>query len=260
MSKSAQEFYNRSYAEDQYSSVQYLCQKGSHSWVKSIIEKMDLQQCKCLEVGCGRGIMQDIVADYTGIDLSYVVGRNIHKQFVSASATNLPFQNNSFDVIWTINVLEHIPEPEKVFFEIRRIVRPGGVAIIAPAWYCRPWMADGYPVRPYSDFNLKGKIIKASIPLRNSKIFRAGYTFPRRFYHLLKWILEHRPTPFYYKMLKPNFEKFWMSDSDAVNSMDPYDAFLWFISRGDECLNYRDGFRAFFIQTGGIIFRVRKEE
>jgi ubiquinone/menaquinone biosynthesis C-methylase UbiE len=258
MTKNAQDFYNQGYAEGEYASGDYLQNKGSHSWVKSIVEKLRLEKSKCLEVGCGRGIMQDIVENYTGVDLSHVAGQHIHKRFVSASATHLPFQDNSFDVVWTINVLEHVPGPEQALCEIRRVIRPGGIAIISPAWYCRPWMADGYPVRPYSDFNFKGKLIKASIPVRNSVLFRSGYTFPRRAYHYLKWKLDPRPVPFYYGKLIPNYEKFWMSDSDAVNSMDPFDAFLWFYSRSDDCLNYKSVLRAFTMRTGGMIFRVNK--
>ena len=35
----------------------------------------------------------------------------------------------------------------------------------------------------------------------------------------------------------PNYRDYWMADSDAVNSLDSFEAYVWFISRGDECLN-----------------------
>jgi hypothetical protein len=64
--------------------------------------------------------------------------------------------------------------------------------------------------------------------------------------------------PFRYGRLKANFDKFWMSDSDAQNNMDPFDALLFFNSRGDECLNYPTLLRQFLIRTGALVIRIRK--
>jgi hypothetical protein len=48
------------------------------------------------------------------------------------------------------------------------------------------------------------------------------------------------PTTLRYKRLQPNYDHYWINDSDAVNSIDSYEAALWFLSRGDECLNCGD--------------------
>jgi hypothetical protein len=45
------------------------------------------------------------------------------------------------------------------------------------------------------------------------------------------------PTKLHYRRLVPNYEKYWVPDSDAINSIDSHEAMLWFLSRGDECLN-----------------------
>ncbi len=44
-----------------------------------------------------------------------------------AFGENVPYPDESFDLIFADNVLEHLPEPEKVFSEVYRILRPGGV-------------------------------------------------------------------------------------------------------------------------------------
>jgi ubiquinone/menaquinone biosynthesis C-methylase UbiE len=170
----------------------------------------------------------------------------------------LPFDDNEFDVIWTIAVLEHVPDPEKALLEMRRVLKHHGLLILNPAWYCRSWAAMGYPVRPYSDFNLKGKLTKASIIFRNHVLFRSLYILPRRLFRLLHALFMKRPLEFKYKTLEPNLEKFWMSDADAVNSMDPYEAILWFTSRGDKCLNFPDILSQFIVRTGPIIIRIIK--
>ena len=40
--------------------------------------------------------------------------------------------------------------------------------------------------------------------------------------------------------------------------MDPYEAIIWFTSRGDECLNYRGHLDQLAVRTGPLIFRVRE--
>lgn len=39
------------------------------------------------------------------------------------------------------------------------------------------------------------------------------------------------PLRFHYNRLVPNYDKYWQGDSDAVSSMDRYEALLWFASR-----------------------------
>ena len=50
-----------------------------------------------------------------------------------------------------------------------------------------------------------------------------------------------------------------MPDSDAVNSIDMYEAYLWFRSRGDECLNCPAGSE--LIRTGSmpLVIRVKPQ-
>jgi SAM-dependent methyltransferase len=196
-----------------------------------------------------------VVTDYTGADISEVVANLFHKPFYQCPATELPFENSSFDAIWSYAALEHIPEPEKAMKEIRRVLKNQGFLLLAPAWQCRPWAAMGHSVRPYHDFDFKGKIIKLSIPLRNSVLFRSIYVFPRRLFRTIQFVFRKNPVPFKYKKLKPNYDYFCVSDSDALNSMDPYDAILWFISRGDTCISRARRLSKFFVRTGPIIFQ-----
>ena len=81
-------------------------------------------------MGSGRGYLQDLVEDDTGLDLSPSVARRYHKKFVAGSATALPFPDNTFDAIWTVWGLEHIPEPEKTMREMRRVLKPGGLLVL----------------------------------------------------------------------------------------------------------------------------------
>ncbi len=119
-----------------------------------------------LEIGSGRGYLQDIAENYTGLDISPNVARFYHKKFIVGTATALPFPDDSFDGVWSIWVFEHVPNPEQAFREMRRVTRNNGVIFLLPEWNVDPWAAQGYSVRPYSDFGLIGKMIKATVPFR----------------------------------------------------------------------------------------------
>ncbi len=248
-------FYDNEYSMSQYAAETSAENHGFYNELKEFVNRYGLSNKKCLEIGCGRGAFQDIVPDYTGIDVSDTVSKYIHKPFYQCSATKLPFEDDSFDAIWTITVLEHVPEPELALEEMRRVLKPNGLLFLSPAWQCRSWAADGYAVRPYSDFDLRGKLIKASIPLRDSVLFRSMYIFPQRFIRYCNYAWSKKPTRFKYKKLAANYEHFWVSDSDACNAMDPYEAILWFKSRGDKCLSFTNNFSEFFVRTGAIIFK-----
>lgn len=45
----------------------------------------------------------------------------------ACSAENLPFEDNSFDMVYSSHVLEHIPNLEKALQEIYRVLKPGGI-------------------------------------------------------------------------------------------------------------------------------------
>ncbi|MEQ1946715.1 MAG: class I SAM-dependent methyltransferase [Bryobacteraceae bacterium] len=221
--------------------------------MKKVVEKYGLKDKHVLDVGAGTGYLQDLVDDYVGLDISASAKRYFHKPFVQASATEMPFRDGEFDALWSVWVLEHVPKPEQALVEIRRVVKDGGVLYLRPAWNCAPWFAQGYPVRPYSDFGLRGKMIKASLPvvsrLRVASLL--GVRYVRQQYSMI----SSRPTRFHYGLLEPNYAHYWMADSDALNDLDLNEALLWFTSRGDECLNCDSGA---LLQFDELIVRVHK--
>ena len=251
-------FYDRQFLRTDMKHPIVAEQHSFYQQLSDLIEEYELKDKRCLEIGCGFGAFQDLVEDYTGADISDSVKIRLHKPFYQCCASKLPFNDDEFDAIWSIDVLEHISEPEEVLIEMCRALKHRGLLIVKPAWYCRPWAADGYPIRPYRDLNWKGKIVKASIIIRNNIFFRALYLFPKRLFNTMKFIFLNSPIKFDYKELKPNLDTFWMADSDAINSMDPYDAILWFKSRGHNCLNYPTWFKQFFCKTGVLVFQINK--
>src|SRR5262249_3708533 len=136
--------------------------------IESAIQQYDLRRARVLDLGAGSGLLQDIVDDYVGLDVASSASRFFHKPFVLGTGSHLPFADASFDVVWSVWVLEQVANPEGALAEIRRVVANGGYVLLRPAWNCDPWAAEGYEVRPYGDFGIFGKLIKASIPIRVS--------------------------------------------------------------------------------------------
>lgn len=92
-----------------------------------------------LEVGGGQGGLTALLyprSHITNIDLNpeYAkVACNQQKQvsFICGDATNLPFENQSFDAVTMFDVLEHIPDHKKAVSEALRVLRPGGFILIS---------------------------------------------------------------------------------------------------------------------------------
>ncbi|HTV42210.1 MAG TPA: class I SAM-dependent methyltransferase [Candidatus Sulfotelmatobacter sp.] len=67
---------------------------------------------------------------------------------------NLPFENGTYDFVFASHVLEHIPNDRKALLEIRRILKPNGIAILPVPIVCEktieysePNPNEGYHVR-----------------------------------------------------------------------------------------------------------------
>lgn len=257
-----QTFYNSGFesTDSVYARVAREAAKKAHvrEAVEEFITGHGLARAHVLEVGSGEGLLQDVVDDYTGLDISATAKAKYHKPFVQADARAMPFPDNTFDAAWSIWVLEHVPNPEQALREIRRVLKPDSLLFLSPAWLCSSLAANGYDVRPYSDFGLAGKAVKLSIPIQTSPLFAAFHLIPSRLLRGTAAWLGQSPTRFHYRALEANYEHYWEPDSDAVNSMDPYEAYLWFQTRGDQCLNCPDGAGTILLGSQPLVIRIRK--
>ncbi len=109
------------------------------------------QPSQILDVGCGIGgatlyLAQKYKATATGITLSPVqVNRareraaalEIDAQFEVADALAMPFEDTSFDLVWSLESGEHMPDKTQFLRECCRVLKPGGRFVMA-AWCHRP--------------------------------------------------------------------------------------------------------------------------
>jgi 2-polyprenyl-3-methyl-5-hydroxy-6-metoxy-1,4-benzoquinol methylase len=101
----------------------------------------DLSGLRLLDVGCSTGYVTDELArrgaEVVGIDIDepglarakQVVGDRA--ALIACSADAVPLPSASFDVIVFNHVYEHVPDPDAVMDEIRRLLKPNGVVYLA---------------------------------------------------------------------------------------------------------------------------------
>jgi len=101
------------------------------------------QGASVLEVGCGTGLLLERIARFaercSGVDLSPGMlekARARGLEVREASATDLPFEDDSFDVVCSFKVLPHVREIRSALREMMRVVRPGGTMV---AEFYNPW-------------------------------------------------------------------------------------------------------------------------
>jgi len=78
---------------------------------------------KVLDVGCRSGLLKKALSD-EGCEIEYC-GLDIHPpaDVIADLAKGLPFDNNSFDVVVALDVLEHIDDIHRAFDEVCRVAR-----------------------------------------------------------------------------------------------------------------------------------------
>ena len=238
---SYKEFYDNIDRENRYAVGLNAHEHLLYSRLSTFINENNLNGKKALEVGSGNGRFQDIVMNYTGIDISERLRKFYHKPFfVVEDGEKYPFESESFDFVFTNAVHEHIPNINSALQEMIRVTKKGGYILFKPAWQCRPWAANVYQVRPYSDFNFFGKLYKALIPIRENLLFRLSYVMPVRLFYCILFTINQKAFKhaLIYRKLRANYNKFWQSDSDACNSIDPFMAILFFRANGFDVINY----------------------
>ena len=109
---------------------------------KELAQQITSSNLKVLDVGCGLGGPARMIADekgctVTGLDLSQefintakalskLVNLDSKTTFLKADALDLPFERNSFDIVWTQHVQMNISDKKKFYSEIFRVLKTGG--------------------------------------------------------------------------------------------------------------------------------------
>jgi len=95
---------------------------------------LDFKNKKILDVGCENGVIlkhlkETFDCEINGVTLGNILEEN--KNFIkSADMHELPFDDESFDIILTMHTLEHAISPYIALAEINRVLKTGGKIIV----------------------------------------------------------------------------------------------------------------------------------
>ena len=106
------------------------------SFLRGIVEKLNAQNPKILDVGCGTGANLEMLKNFgaaEGVDVSddalefcKLKGLKAHKGL----AEKLPFADESFDIVTALDVVEHLDDDIAGLKEMRRVMKQDGRTLI----------------------------------------------------------------------------------------------------------------------------------
>lgn len=166
--------------------------------LRAILGLIDTNPKSILDVGSSSGwFLANLSKNFpeakcVGVDAyrkAIIYGNKKYKsiKFVHADAHNLPFFNESFDLVLCTEVLEHVLDPKGVLEEIRRVLKKQGIAVVemdtgnilfSIVWYLwinfkgKVWK-DAH-LHKFNSSKLEKMIKKCGFIIDNKKIFNSG--------------------------------------------------------------------------------------
>lgn len=181
-------------------SLQRLWHKRRFFEVSKVIEPV---KGKILDVGSADGTFSKIILDKSKAD--ELVGMEVlessvdwakkhwkkqkRMKFIVGDAHRLKFENNSFDAVFILEVLEHVEDPVKVLSEVNRILKKGGYGVfLVPSdsilfqlvWYLwlrfypRGWVWKDTHIQTFRGNYLAKAVKNAGLTIKVDKKFNLG--------------------------------------------------------------------------------------
>jgi methionine biosynthesis protein MetW len=146
---------------------------------------------RLLDIGCGNGelgiIAKNKFKQIFGIDISKCALEEAHKVGLIVKQVNLnrepvPYEENTFDAVTCLDVIEHVFNPNYLIAEIRRILKPNGILIIS------------FPNVGFLLFRLSLLIGNSPRTSGDTEAYDGGHLHYFTFYDMKKILMHHRFT------------------------------------------------------------------
>ena len=161
-----------------------------HHGYHRLIDELELELVRrygtgldVFEAGCGTGLLLREAATFArsaiGLDLSRGMlgpARERGLQVVQGSLTDVPLPSASFDLVYSMKVLAHVPPIERAVAELARLVRPGGHLLLE---FYNPWSLRTLAKRVAGPGHIAAGTTEADVYTRYDTVARArGYLPP----------------------------------------------------------------------------------
>lgn len=159
------------------------------------------KEYKILDLGCGRGdflkAFKNNLFDIKGSDILDINIEGIDIKKFDFSKDVFPYEDSSFDVIFSKSVIEHINSAENFLKESYRVLKPGGrILILTPEWKSQMYIFfnDYTHIHPYSIKSMNSVLKVNGFKDVNSERFYQHpiywkYTFLKIFPNTINYLL-----------------------------------------------------------------------
>jgi len=184
--------------------------------LQEVISRLDIMPRTVLDAGCGRGRYAEIITrvypecTISGCDISSVAIEHCRLKYPKgdfrvSSARRIPFPDSEFDLVISVEVMEHVQDVDVYVCEVSRVLRQGGLFVfttpcanpLSYEWFLvmsrrsgRTLTPDGYQRWYYEDSGhlrrLKSKEAE-TILLRNGLV-RKRFYFRTHLFGALNWM------------------------------------------------------------------------
>ncbi len=165
--------------------------KSRNAIVISLLKKYfkNTKGIKLLDIGCSEGAFLEFLEkeniDFSAIDIDETAikicqERGYGDKVKYGSATNIPFEDASFDTVTALDVVEHIQDDKKVISEMKRVCKVGGhLLFIVPV---HPWLwssndAAYHHVKRYRKSEIIGLVKSLNLQIEKITYFMS-FLFP----------------------------------------------------------------------------------
>ena len=198
--------YFRSHAEElRFDDAAYL---DHETWIRPAFAQLGpLQGKRVLDYGCGHGMASVVMAragaSVKAFDLSprYVKEAELRARanrvdviFRTADAEHLPYADESFDAVWGNAILHHL-DLDQAAKELKRVLKPGGVAVFCEPWAGNPFLNFARRWLPYPGKNCTAD----EVPLSRHALKMLATHFPKmrtegfQLFGMIRRVTKFRP-------------------------------------------------------------------
>lgn len=118
------------------------------NYIKELVNKnkLPLENLKILNVGCGPGRSSEYLSEFgkvTSIEYDEFCCEFAKEQtgldIINGSITELPFEDNTFDLVCAFDVIEHVEDDQLAVNELKRVTKKEGLVLITVPAFMSLW-------------------------------------------------------------------------------------------------------------------------
>lgn len=159
---------------------------------------------RVLDVGCGTGGMLPLLQHFGEVTGTDVDVQAVHfarqRKYITvdvADAQKLPYQDNSFDLVSAVDLIEHLENEQLLMDELVRVTRPGGYVFITSAalpWLWSPLDIFSKHYRRYTKRNFQKATRHGHLEALSIRYYNVIFFLPVAIIRLLQRLWPKQPT------------------------------------------------------------------